>query len=221
MLYQVQRNDMKFKEWFLKENATLGTELVVDQISSDYAKAKYAIDLVRAYDATKPDKEGNIIEKRKLLINIGTIAKISAGPKVFGLFKPEEDNQIVVGPKNQVNQINQFFKGKLAIAPESLVKKYFPNLAPTSIMQSSVIRVNVPKIVQTFGDSPRAILEIAKTIVHEATHQLERQITGNTKDGPGTAVERAEAAFEAWALKGAGKDLFSKMMNQVFPGQKV
>jgi hypothetical protein len=212
---------MRFKEWFLKEDATLGTELVVDQISSDYAKAKYAIDLVRAYDATKPDKEGNVLEKRKLLINIGTIAKLSAGPKVFGLFKPEEDHQMVVGPQNNVNQINQFFKGKLSLAPESLVKKYFPNLAPTSIMQSSIIRVNVPKIVQVFGDSPKAVLEIAKTIVHEATHQLERQITGDTKDGPNTAVERAEAEFENWALKGAGKDMFSRMMNQVFPGQKI
>jgi hypothetical protein len=212
---------MRFKEWFLKENATLGTELVADQISSDYSKAKFAIDLVRAYDATKPDKEGNVLEKRKLLLNIGTIAKLYAGPNVFGMFKPEEDNQIVVAPKNNIDQINKLFKNKAKNAPESLIRKYFPTLAPTSIMQSSVIRVNVPRIINVFGDTPKAVLEIAKTIVHEATHQLERQITGDTKDGPNTAVERAEAAFEQWATQGGGKELFKKIIAQAFPGQTL
>ena len=132
---------MRFKEWFLKEDATLGTELVNDQISSDYAKAKYAIDLVRAYDATKPDKEGNVLEKRKLLPNIGTIAKISAGPKVFGLFKPEEDHQIVSGPQNQVSQINQFFKGfpthSLAVRSSIDLLLFIINLSERSIREES------------------------------------------------------------------------------------
>jgi hypothetical protein len=212
---------MRFKEWFLKEDATLGTELVNDQISNEYNKAKFAIDLVREYDSTKPDQEGNDLKRRKLLPNINTIAKLSAGPRVFGLFNPAEDNQIISGNKFETDKMNAFFKGKIQSVPESMIKKYFPTADPNLIKQSSIIRVNVPQIKAKFGDSPKTVLEIAKTIVHEATHELERQITGSTKDGPGSAVENAEAEFETWATRGGGKSKFQQIIAQVFPGQKL
>ena len=77
--------------------------------------------------------------------------------------------------------------------------QYIPNIDEKKIIPSDVIRVDVMKHVKKYGDSPAAIIEIASTIVHEATHVIEQEETGRTADGSGTAVERAEAEFKSWA----------------------
>ena len=82
--------------------------------------------------------------------------------------------------------------------PEVIIKKYIPELGPNDIQQSDVIHVDVKNILRRYGDTPEAIIQIASTIVHECTHEIERELTGSTKDGPGTAVEIAETKFRKW-----------------------
>jgi hypothetical protein len=207
---------MRFKEWFLKEDATLGTEQVIDQISQAYSKSKYAIQLVQKYDSSL--KTG-----AKLLPNINIIAQLSAAPNVFGLYRTDEKKKIISNkvPKDIADKIKTVFKGKEGSVPEVTLHKYFPQLKPEDILESDMIRINVNDIVRQLGDTPKAILEIAKSIVHEATHELEHEITGSTKDGPGATVEKAEEAFENWALNGAGKSVFESLMKQAFPGKQI
>ena len=69
---------------------------------------------------------------------------------------------------------------------------------PKKIQPSDIIKIDVKKHLNKYGDSAAAIIEIASTIVHEATHVLEYVEKGETFDGPGTAVEKAEASFKNW-----------------------
>jgi len=207
---------MRFKEWFLKEDATLGTELVVDQISQAYSKSKYAIKLVQEYD--KSLKTG-----AKLLPNINVIAQLSADPHVFGLYRTDEKKKVISNkvPKEIADKIKTVFHGKEGSVPEVTLHKYFPQLKPEDVLESDMIRINVNQIVKQLGDTPKAVLEIAKSIVHEATHELEHELTGSTKDGPGATVEKAEVAFENWATKGGGKSIFESIVKQAFPGKQI
>ena len=52
--------------------------------------------------------------------------------------------------------------------------------------------------MQKYGDSKEAVIEIASTIVHEATHSIEFQSTGKTNEiGP----QNAERKFIDWVSK--------------------
>jgi hypothetical protein len=92
-------------------------------------------------------------------------------------------------PKDMM--INQ----KLQTLPTSVIKQYFPDIDERQLQPSDTIRVNVSRIVRELGDTKEAIVEIASTIVHEATHELEMQNYGKTDErGP----KNAEAAFGTW-----------------------
>jgi hypothetical protein len=65
-------------------------------------------------------------------------------------------------------------------------------------MPSDVIRVDVRRHLAQYGDTPAAVVEIASTIIHEATHVKQFEDEGHTEDGAGTRVEQAEAAFKNW-----------------------
>ena len=91
-----------------------------------------------------------------------------------------------------------FSSQKINKIPEVVIRKYIPDISPDEIQQSDIIHVDVKNILSRYGDSPEAIVEIASTIVHECTHELEVELTGSTRDGPGSAVEKAEAKFKKW-----------------------
>ena len=76
-----------------------------------------------------------------------------------------------------------------------MLKKYLPDLDANKIRPSDTIHVNIQKILREFGDGSRAIIEIASTIVHEATHQLEFNFYGKTGE---TGMKQAEDAFNLW-----------------------
>jgi hypothetical protein len=186
---------MNFKQW-LFENRTLGTEYVDEsQIDAVYNKARYAVKLVQLYDATLP-------KEQRLLPNISVIANISRSPNIFGLFNSAENKKVISARAQQKIKFkfgDEIFRSnKVSKIPEVVIRKYIPDLSPEDIQQSDIIHVDVKNILRRFGDSPEAIVEIASTIVHECTHELEKELTGSTKDGPGTAVERAEARFKKW-----------------------
>jgi hypothetical protein len=201
---------MNFKHWFI-ENATLGTELVDEsQIDSVYNKAKYAVKLVQMYDMTLPQKD-------RLLPNISMIANLSLRPDVFGLFNSKENKKVIsaaAAEKIKFKFNPETLKDTpIEKIPEVIIRKYVPDLNPNDIQQSDVIHVDVRNILKRFGDSAEAIIQIASTIVHECTHEKEREETGSTKDGPGTAVEIAEEKFRKWVEK--NKSMIAQRIPQI------
>lgn len=182
--------DLSFKPW-LVETSTVGTEHVESKIDHIYDKAKYAIKLVQLYGRST---------NQKILNNISTIAPLNTG--VYGLYTSAE-NKKIIGPA-LVNKI-RFKFGQSAIqqdslnkVPNSVIKKYIPDLDDRQLVPSDIIHVNVQRIVKELGDTKRAVLEIASTIVHEATHEIEFQNTGKTNEvGP----KAAEVKFRNWAEK--------------------
>lgn len=177
-----------FKEW-LSEQSTVGTEFVDErQIDAVYDKAKLSVRLVRLYDKAT---------NQTLLKNISTIANLSSG--AYGLYSSSE-NKKVIGSQ-VVNNLKMKFgsdimsTNKLNTIPNAVIKKYVPGIDERMIQPSDVIRVNIQKHLATHGDSIEAILEIASTIVHECTHELELQNTGATNEAGPIAAERR---FMAW-----------------------
>jgi hypothetical protein len=190
-----------FLSW-LAEQTTVGTEEVDErQIDAVYDKAKFAVKIVRLYDdLVKRDGPNLPVQNRKLLKNISTIATLQAG--AYGLYNSGE-NRKVIGP-DVANRLKMIFgqnvlnQSSLEKLPNVVIKKYIPDIDDKQIQPSDIIRVNVKRHLDTHGDSLATILEIASTIVHEATHELEMQVTGSTNEvGP----TNAEREFMNWVKK--------------------
>jgi hypothetical protein len=182
---------MRFKQWI--EQTTLGTEFVDErQIDAAYDKAKYSVKLVQLYDQ---------MTGQKLLTNISTIATLQQG--VYGLYNSAENKKVlksnlspkIVGELEMKFGKDVFSSNKISRIPNAVIKQYVPSFDTNLLVPSDVIRINVQKHLQSHGDSIQAIIEIASTIVHECTHELELQTTGKTSEiGP----EVAEKKFLAW-----------------------
>lgn len=197
-----QKNFCKRKErgGHYQEQSTVGTEQVdARQIISLYGRVADSVEMVRMYDQTLP-------QDKQLLRDISTIANLSSG-NAFGMFV-NSDNTNVIGPDVMQKikliypndpmidtKIKKLSRSKiLETLPEDIKKQ----IDPKKIQPSDVIKVDVKKHLAKYGDSAAAVIEIASTIVHEATHVLEYVEKGETFDGPGTAVEKAESAFKGW-----------------------
>jgi hypothetical protein len=176
-----------FRTWL--ELNTIGTEDVDEsQIDAVYDKAKHAVKLVRLYDS---------LTNQSLLKNISTIANLNSG--AYGLYASSLDRKII-GP-SVVNKLKMKFgndimdSNKINNIPNAVIKKYIPDIDINQLTPSDTIQVNVRRHVQEHGDSLEAVLEIASTIVHEATHEIERQTLGRTDE---TGPRQAEATFMNW-----------------------
>jgi hypothetical protein len=212
---------LKFAHWLAEFNmGTLETEIVDSKpIESLYAKSKNAVDLVRKYDMA--EGEHNWIKTRLgwqgprndfgYLLNIGLIAPLSG--TVYGLFNSKENQRILDKdvrkkgiafsanrPLTNDDYGNQDVLKNLSF---NVMKQRFPDIDPNKIHDSAVIHVNVPSIINNLHRSglqgkelEKAIIkEIAKTIVHESTHQLERTWLGHTEEG---GPQESEKRFEDW-----------------------
>jgi hypothetical protein len=183
-----KQKTLKFKEW-INQN-TVGTDLVdSSQIERLYDKAKLSVKLVQMYSKST---------NQNLLKNISTIAPLAAG--VYGMYMSKE-NKKVIG-KETADRMRLLFpkdmmlQQKLQTLPNAVIKKYIPDVDDKQLQPTDTIRVNVKKIVDKLGDSKEAVLEIASTIVHESTHEIELQTTGKTNEiGP----KNAENKFIQWA----------------------
>lgn len=177
-----------FKQWL---ETTVGTEEVDSKIDHLYNKAKYAIKLVQLYGRST---------NQRILNNISTIAPLNSA--VYGLYNSAE-NKKIIGPA-VANKVKFKFgqdviqKNGLNKVPNAVIKQYLPDVDEKQIVPSDVIHVNVQKIVRELGDTKEAVVEIASTIVHEATHEIEFQTTGKTSEvGP----KAAEKSFRDWVQK--------------------
>lgn len=177
---------LEFKKWL--SEGVVGTEDVNSQIDQLYDKAKYAIKLVQLYGRST---------NQRILHNISTIAPLNSG--VYGLYNSGE-NKRVIGP-SAANKIkfkfgqNALQNQNIQTLPQQVIKQYIPDIDERQIAPSDVIHVNVGRIVRELGDTREAVIEIASTIVHEATHEIEFQYKGKTdENGP----RKAERDFRNW-----------------------
>jgi hypothetical protein len=160
------------------------------QVDAIYDKTRYAIQMVRLYDQTLP-------REQRLLKNISTVANLVSG--AYGLYNSGENHKTI--SPNLRNKIRMKFgedyilKHGLSNTPKVVLQQYFPDMQEDDIKEGDVIHVNVSRIVRELGDTLQAIIEIASTVVHEATHELERETKGSTSEvGP---VD-AERKFKMW-----------------------
>jgi len=187
---------MKFKKWF--EANTLNNDLVDDsQINRVYDKAKIAVDIVRMYS-----KETN----KKILNNISTIANLASG--AYGLYNSKYNKKVI--SQNAAQKIrfkfgsDIFTSNKINNIPEVVMKRYIPDLRDEEVIPSDVIFVNVSRIIKEFGDSIDAVFQIASTIIHESTHEKEREETGQTSE---VKPQQEEKLFQAWFVKNKNRIL--------------
>lgn len=188
----------KFKEWFDQKQQTDSHE-----IEGIYGKAHIAVQIVQMYN---PD----------LLKNISTIANLSNG--AYGLYNsgevqkelpPDVEQKLIYNGKVDKNNI-----GKI---PNITLKKYFPELDETKIKESDTIRVNVRRILTQVKSPFEAIVQIATTIVHEATHAKEMQIQGYTNE---TGPLAAEKNFQQW-LNGNMKQIQRRFPEINLPNENI
>jgi hypothetical protein len=188
-----------FKKW-LYEATYAGTDEMESKIDFLYDKAKYAVKIAQMYVQKAPGAN------REILKDVTTIAPLNQA--VFGLYNSSE-NDAIIGP--QMAEKIKFKFGPQDInssknikkLPLSVVKQYVPDLDPKQFIPTSVIHVNVNNIVSKFGDSREAVIEIASTIVHEATHSWEYRnsnvAAGQSPKLTETNPEKAEADCRKWA----------------------
>ncbi len=154
------------------------------QLDQLYSKAHIATEIVRMYNP-------------KILDNIAVIANLASG--AYGVYNSGE-NQKIIPPDIQNNLIyyGRVNKRQLDNIPKQTLQQYYPNIPANAIRESDTIRVNVRRIMQEKGSDFDAIMEIAATIIHEATHEIERETTGATSEAGPLAAERK---FLQWAMQ--------------------
>jgi hypothetical protein len=185
-------SNMGFIDWLVLESMnkvrTKTHEIDIGQIESVYDKAHVAVQIVQMYeDATK----------RSFLQDITTIANLTSG--AYGLYNSKETSQML---PPEVQQQQMMYYGRVSSqnkgsVPLKVLKQYLPPDQLNKVKTQGVIRVNVKKIMDQFpGDTKRAVLEIAATIIHECRHEIDRRDTGQTNEqGP----KAEEQAFLRWA----------------------
>jgi len=184
-----------FKEWMNQKLPDF------HEVESIYGKAHVAVQIVEMYD---PD----------LLKNIATIANLSSG--AYGLYNsgevekqlpPELEKKMIFSGKVDKNNISKI--------PNVVLKKYFQEFDESKIKESDTIRVNVKRILSQVKSQMEAIIQIASTIVHEATHAREMQTKGYTNEsGP----EAAEQDFQKW-ISGNIKQITRRFPEMNLPQQ--
>lgn len=173
-------------------------QLDASQIEAIYDKAKISVELVRMY---RPD----------FLDNISTIANLASG--AYGLYNSGENTK-VLPPEYEQRLIywGQLKKDQIGNIPMRTIKQYFPDLDERKIRSGDTIHVNVRRILNQVQSDWEAVLQIASTIVHEATHRIERETKGQTFEmGP----QGEERKFMMWASQNQQKIL------QRFPELRV
>lgn len=188
-----------------------GPNIDESQIDSVYNKAHIAVQLARAYD--------QMADRRDLLNNISVIANLASG--AYGVYNSGE-NKKVIPPQLQQALI---YYGKVTPQnihniPRATIKQYYPQIQDNQIKSTDTIHVNIRRILNEFPNDEDRIKEIASTVLHEATHEWERENYGKTSEvGP----LKTEAAFKNW-MQGAGKQVLQGLIAQnknLFPPQPL
>ena len=168
---------MEFKNWFSKQD----TEVDEAEIDRLYDKAHISVELVREY-------------KPELLNNVSTIANLASG--AYGLYNSGENKKVLPPNAKFIFDQKHIDPKNIDLLPKSVIKQQYPEIDEKQIKESDTIHVNINRIVKESKTDLDAVLQIAATIVHECTHEMEREETGQTSEvGP----QKAEREFMNWA----------------------
>ena len=143
---------------------------------------------------------------KKILNNISTIANLASG--AYGLYNSKYNKKVI--SQNAAQKIrfkfgsDIFTSNKINNIPEVVMKRYIPDLRDEEVIPSDIIFVNVSRIIKEFGDSIDAVFQIASTIIHESTHEKEREETGQTSE---VKPQQEEKLFQAWFVKNKNRIL--------------
>jgi hypothetical protein len=159
---------VNFKEWMKQADER--------QLDILYNKTRTAVELVRMYNP-------------KILDNISTIADLSSG--AYGLYS-SGDNKKILPPNTEKSIVywGKVSRHNLDTIPEKTLLQYYPQLKPQDITPSDTIRVNVKRIMKEFPSDFDRVIQVASTIIHEATHEIERETLGQTSEDSAYAAER-------------------------------
>ena len=157
-------------------------------VALNYDKANLAIQLVNEFDSS-------------ILRNVSTVIPLSGN--AYGVYMnsdnlkqmPEDirmifrgsmdDNQINMTPKATLIDYLQRYQGRPGF------EDYDFSNAQNSIEVSDTIRINVDKILREIDSSYLQVIEVASTIIHEATHVNESEENLNDTEAAPEANERA------------------------------
>jgi hypothetical protein len=172
-------SSMNFKEFFGQQQ-----DLDSSQIERQYDKARISVELVRMY-------------RPEFLENISTIADLASG--AYGLYNSGE-NKKILPPDYEQRLIywGKVKKDQIGAIPTKMIKQYFPDLDERKIRSGDTVHVNVRRILSQARSDVEAVLQIASTIVHEATHRIERETKGQTFE---TGPKGEEQKFMNWAMQ--------------------
>jgi hypothetical protein len=181
-------------------------------VALNYDKADLAVQLVNEYDSN-------------ILRNVSTIIPLSGN--AYGVYMnsdniknmPEDmrmifrgsmnDQQINMTPKVQLIDYLKRFQGAQGF------EDFDFNGLENNIEANDTIRINVNKILSSIDSSLYQVLEIASTIVHEATHANEMEEHGTSSEaGP----EAAEVSFNNSAVN---SPLLNDLANEQQPQQQI
>lgn len=154
-----------------------------NEIDQLYSKAHVAVQIVNYYNP-------------KILDNISVIGNLGSG--AYGVYNSGE-NKKYIPPQLEKSLVyyGRVNRRNLDMIPKKTIQQYYPQVDLNQIKPGDTIRVNIQRIIREAGSDFEAIMEIASTIIHEATHEIERETTGTTSEvGP----VKAEQAFKAWAM---------------------
>ena len=174
-----------FKEWLQK--------LDQQQINAIYDKAHIAVEIAQQYAKERqPD----------LLANVTTIANLSTG--AYGLYNTA-DNQKKLPPNTERWLVYQGVKKEdIPKLPNIILQKW--GVDPKQVQIGNTIHVNVKRILSQSRNDLDAVLQISSTMIHEAVHQKEQEMTGQSNEnGP----KERENDFMMWAKQNMQKILKS------------
>lgn len=160
-----------------------GSYVEGSKIEAAYPLSHIAVSLVREYD-------------EDALYNIGTIEDMPGGG-AYGYYSTGENVHGL--PQEIAERIRvEFNTENIDLIPASYLLNMIPELSEQDIQIGDVIHVNINRIL-TESQHPNPIIfhfnvikEIAKTILHEATHVKEMEMTGQTSE---ISAEQAETPF--------------------------
>lgn len=153
------------------------------QIDALYDKAKISVELVQMFNP-------------KLLTNISTIANLAAG--AYGIYQTAENKNLINPNEEQriiIKTNHHLTKQQIEHLPPETLKNYF---GVSQITPNDIIHVNVKKILAETHSDIEAIIQIAATIAHEATHEMEYREKRQTNE---TAPTNIQKALIKWAMQ--------------------
>jgi hypothetical protein len=154
------------------------------EIDGVYDKSKISVEIVRWYNP-------------RLLDAVNTIANLTSG--VYGIFNSgETQRQLPPDVEKNLLYYGRVTKNNVQNVPRKALQQYYPDLKDDQIKDSYTIRVNVRRILRESRSEFEAVVQIASTIIHEATHKGDFAATGNAGE---PNAYGAEGKFMSWVQR--------------------